>query len=157
MRVAVVQACRYVADPGGVRLDRQAVVPTDLEPLMSAVNRSFEDSAFPRSQDRSSCPDRPDQARAITRLDVLWLTDASGRSLEVRIVRKPCAEVARAWTSGFTPSPSYGRPWTRSSAEHREVSTAAAPEPSLPETLKISREYGDTRRESLFRAISLSR
>lgn len=32
-----------------------------------------------------------------------------------------------------------------------------APEPSLPETLKISREYGDTRRESLFRAISLSR
>ncbi|MCW2946202.1 MAG: hypothetical protein JWR24_2919 [Actinoallomurus sp.] len=104
MRLAVVKACRYVADPDGVRLDRQAVVRTDLEGLRSVVNRSFEDSAFPRSQGQHPCLDRPDQARTITRLDVLWLTDASGKSLEVRIVRKPCAEVAGSGRSGFTPA-----------------------------------------------------
>lgn len=103
MRLAVVKACRYVADPGGVRLNRQAVVRTDLERLRSVVNRSFEDSAFPRSQGQRVCLDRPDQARTITRLDVLWLTDASGNSLEVRIVQKPCAEVAGSGRSGFTP------------------------------------------------------
>jgi hypothetical protein len=105
MRLAVANACRYVAGPGGLRLDRQAVARTSLERLRSAVNGSFTDSAAPRGpQGWPTCLDRPEQANTITRLDVLWLTDATGRSTELRIVRKPCSEVAGTGRSGFTPT-----------------------------------------------------
>jgi hypothetical protein len=90
--LATATLCRYLKTTGGLlRLELTWNGHTDLEQLRSDVNQIYQRPNGPGQQ--TSCMEYRFKSPQITTVDVLWLTDVTGRALEVRIARKPCAGV----------------------------------------------------------------
>jgi hypothetical protein len=91
--VAAASICRYVAAGGHLlRLDRTWQGRTDLEQLRSEVNQTYQRPNAP-GQQTTWCMGPTFESPQITTVDVIWLTDVTGRVLEVRVARKPCSGV----------------------------------------------------------------
>ena len=103
-RLAAAALCDYQASGKGLELTRHTSATTGLEPLRSAVNQTFAlPQALPNGRPPPDCLDTAAKAWQVTRFDVLWLTDTTGRTVEIRIARAPCAALTSAEEGGLVP------------------------------------------------------
>lgn len=89
--LAAATICRYTATSDGLlHLNRTWQGHTELQQLQTQINQT---SKRPNGAAQTSCMYLRFQSPPITTLDVMWVTDNTGRALEVRIARKPCSGV----------------------------------------------------------------